>query len=88
MVSAAIVPKEKQKTDKTKIRTVNKADFFIEPPFRVKGLRLISETQIVSLDMFIAQQVFARPLQGNFAVFKQVAAPTDFERVEDVLLGQ
>jgi hypothetical protein len=38
MVSAAIAPKERKKTDKTKIRTVNKADFFIEPPFRVKGV--------------------------------------------------
>jgi hypothetical protein len=36
MVSAAGVLKGRKKTDKTKIRTVNKADFFIEPPFRVK----------------------------------------------------
>jgi hypothetical protein len=38
--------------------------------------------------MLIAQQVFAGPLHGNFAIFKQVAALTDFERVKDVLFGQ
>jgi len=35
MVSAAIAPKGRKKTDKTKTRTVNKADFFIEPPLKI-----------------------------------------------------
>ena len=49
---------------------------------------LVLQSQIVFLDMFITQQVFAGPLYGNFAIFKQVAALTDFERVKYVLFGQ
>jgi hypothetical protein len=54
----------------------------------LKIFNVVLESQIVILDMLIVQQVFAGPLHGNFAIFKQVAALTYFERVKDVLFGQ
>jgi hypothetical protein len=38
--------------------------------------------------MLISQQLFTGSLHGNFAIFEQVAALADFERVKYVLLGQ
>ncbi len=53
-----------------------------------KIFNLVSEPQIVFLDMLISQQFFAGSLHGNFTIFKQVATLGDFECMKDVLFGQ